>query len=116
MIKKIKIWRDISAKRQNIVTVRTMITLKFGIIFLVRGNQMQLQIQSENTNTKFGQICPVQVLHSAPVSDKGAASNLRSKPLPFQSWPQEYHHGDYYRIHEYHNPQRRNAWRCFKLE
>ena len=78
MIKKIKIWRDISAKRQNIVTVRTMITLKFGIIFLVRGNQMQLQIQSENTNTKFGQICPVQVLHSAPVSDKGAASNLRS--------------------------------------
>ena len=73
-----------SAKRQNIVTVMTMIALQFGIIFLVTGNQMQVQIQYKNTNTKFGQICPVQVLHSAPVSDKGAASNLRSKPLPFQ--------------------------------
>ena len=65
-------------KRQNIVTVMTVITLQFGIIFLVKGNQMQVQIQLKNTNTKFGQICPVQVLHSAPVSDKGAASNLRS--------------------------------------
>ena len=73
-----------SAKRQNIATVMTMIILQFGIIFLVTGNQMQVQIQYKNTNTKFGQICPVQVLHSAPVSDKGAASNLRSKPLPFQ--------------------------------
>ena len=33
------------AKRQNIVTVMTMITLQFGIIFLVKGNQMQVQIQ-----------------------------------------------------------------------
>ena len=66
------------AKRQNIVTVMTMITLQFRIIFLVSGNQMQVQIQYKNTNTKFGQTCPVQVLHSAPVSDKGAASNLRS--------------------------------------
>ena len=71
-----------SAKRQNIATVMTMIILQFGIIFLVKGNQMQVQFK--NTNPKFGQICPVQVLHSAPVSDKGAASNLRSKPLPFQ--------------------------------
>ena len=67
-----------SAKRQNIVTVVTMITLQFGIIFLMTGNQMQVQIQFKNTNTKFGKICPVQVLHSAPLSDTGAASNLRS--------------------------------------